>query len=613
MTKRQPRPPSVPPAPPSDPPGRPGHPLRDLIAWVHQEPEKLLEVFPSLSLDDQTNLFLLASGDLRRELLAVAPRADQLVARLPVQEAYLSLKEIGYADALPLLARLTPEQIRYWIDLDTWRQEEFLPEAFLFCFQVMHACGQDRLARWLETVDPEPIVLSLVRYGFVSKLDIFKDAVEEESDLPPYVTFDGYYRYHCTDDAARPHLEAALRILFARDPNRYAMMLESAVQDVPSEVQEEALRFRNGRLADRGIPSFEEAMQIYLPLPDEAFHDLVRTVPPDRARQEPFGALYPVRWLSADSFLRAVLRTLAGRPEADAIRMELASLGNRVVVADGMEVNNPQFLKAGLRKVSGILTIGLEHLAGRDATRAAGWILKCWLIFLFRLGYTRVHQLAQRSEPIFRGTRFRWANRNLCLAGPPFEETLWALSRPRPLFFQGTDPESFLGFRDFQSLEDIRATEQRLEAAAALGDFFDRRDLPPERIKEICLEGGLGDRLESIQWAAVLHTIRAAEMLDGAEAFRLLAPTEIPAFLRQAFSGRPGRAGRSLDPGYTRSLLAWVRADTRLTSPEAGRILEEWIRAGTQALEQELGGLDPERAPDPRFIQSLCVRPASSP
>jgi hypothetical protein len=587
--------------------------LRDLIAWVQHEPAKLLEIFPSLCFEDQMSLFILSSGDLRRELLMASTHADRLVAQLPVQEAYITLKEIGYADALPLLTYMTPEQIQYWTDIEIWEKEDFLPGTFLFFFQIMQQCGQEKLAQWLETIDPEPIVLAIISCGTVSKLDIFKDPVEEESDLPPYTTYDGYFRYHCMDEKAQPYIEEALRILSTRDPARYGMLLESAYRDVPSEVHEEALRFRNGRLSDRGIPTFDDALEIYRPLTDEAFRHLVKTVPTTRESRESFSALYPVRWLSPDSFLRNTLRRLGGRPEADAIRMELAALGNKLVVADGLEINNPQLVKAGLQKVAGYLTIGLESLAGRDEEKAADWIMKCWLIFLFRLGYSQVHRLAERAAPLFRNTRFRWAGHTLSFAGPPFEETLWALSRPRPLFFEGQSPENFLGFRDFQSLADVRVMEQRLEASAALFDFFSRRELTPDKVKLICLEGGLGDRLDMIQWPSILQTIRATEMLTGKEGFRLLLPGELPDFIQKAFTGEAGRGTRKIDPAYTDSLLRWVRSETRLSDPAVNRILEDWVRAGSRGLEEELGGLASGQVPDPRFIKSLCVRSLPSP
>jgi hypothetical protein len=523
----------------------------------------------------------------------------------------VTLKEIGAPDALPLLAHMTPEQIRYWIDLDTWDTDQFRPGTVLQFLELMQSCGQDRLAEWLLTLDPETIVLVLRAYGEVDKLDIFLDPMEE-SDRPPFVTFDGYYRYYIQDESFRPHLEAMLRILHTRDPERYGMILEAAYQGVSSEIQDEALRYRSGRLTDHGVPAFEDAVEIYRPLAEEEFHRLRQSLAPERECGHPFSVLYPVRWLAPDSLLRRALRSLAGHPEADAVRMELAALGNKVVVADGMEVSNPQYVKAALQKVSGILTLGLDQLGGTDEKAAADRILETWLVWIFRLGYTRIHRLKQRAGPLLDLTRFRWADRFFSLAGTPLEETLWGLTRPRPLFFEGAGPDILFGFREFQRAEDIRSAGEVLSAVEVLSAFFSGRSLTPEKIKAVCLEGGWGDRADLIRWSSVLQTLQVCKTLSGSETFRLLSPEELRAFLGTAFSREPA-GSRRLDPAYTLSVVRAVLSETEVTAAPVVRILEDWIRAGCRQMEEELGGLDPDRVPDPRFVQSVCVRHPASP
>jgi len=581
--------------------------IRERIARLQENPANLLKEYPHLPFPEQMQLFLFAPAELRRELLLVSSHAKQLVSHLPVQEAYLTLKEIGASDAIPLLAHMTPEQILYWNDLDTWDKDDFRPETLIRLLELMQQCGQDRLAEWVGTLDPETLVLLLCAFGQVTKLDIFQEPAEED-DLPPYQSVDGYYRYHFLDDRVRPHIEAILRILHARDPQRYGMILESAYQDMPSEVQEEALRFRNGRLSDQGIPDFEESMEIYRPLSDDDFQFRLQTVPPRSENREPFSVVYPVRWLPPDSMLRKALRSLAGQPEADTLRMELASLGNKVVVADGMEANNPHYVKAALQKVSGYLTIGLEHLGCRDEKAAASWMRKSWLIFLFRLGYSRVHRLRETAVSLLDRTQFRWAGRALSLAGPPFEETLWGLTRPRPLFFQGDHPDTFLGFRDFQCMEDIRTAEHRLTAIALLAGFFSGRDLSPEAIKVTCLEGGWGDRADLIRWSSVLQTLRVNQLIADSEAFRLLHPEEVRRFMEAFFQDDPDGSGRRVDPAYTSGIIRWVEHETGGAGSPANRILTEWIRSCIHQLEQELGGLKPDQVPDPRYVESLCLR-----
>ena len=595
------------PAPVNDSEVEPTREPRDAISPLMQDPVTLLASFPGLPLPEQVNLFLLAPAELRREFLLSSTDPGGLISHLSVQEAYMTLKEIGYPDAAPLLAHMTPAQLRFWTDLDTWDKEDFRPETLLHFLELLHACGQDRLALWVAMIDPEPLVLALRAFGMVTKFDIFKDPMEEQDDLPPFETFDGYYRYHCLDEAALPHMKTLLRILHTETPERYGMIMESAYQDLPPEVQDEALRFRNARLADRGVPCFEEALGIYRPLTEEAFRLIVQSLPLAREDTGPGSVVFPMRWLPQGGLVRKALRSLASRPEADALRMELASLGNRVVVADGMDAGNPECMKAALQKVSSYLTIGLEHLGCRNERAAASRILESRLMLLFRLGYTQVHRLQETARPLLDRTRFRWAGQLFCLAGTPFEEILRGLSRPRPLFYEGIHPGNFLGFREFQSLQDIRTSEHRLSAVRHLFDFFSRRDLSPDAIKITCLEGGWGDRADCIGWMPVLQTLRVNGLLRGSEAFRLLLPEEVREFARRCFLEARDAGGRTLDPAYTPKLVGWILGQMGVVPPPVRQILEDYISAGAERLEEELGGLGPDTIPDPRFVQALCM------
>ena len=67
--------------------------------------------------------------------------------------------------------------------------------------------------------------------------------------------------------------------------------------------------------------------------------------------------------------------------------MELATIGNKVLIADGQEVKNLESLKGALHKVSGFLSIALEFLSDNDILQSASWLTRTWGHFLFRFGY----------------------------------------------------------------------------------------------------------------------------------------------------------------------------------------------------------------------------------
>jgi len=573
---------------------------------IETEPEKLVELFPSLAPDEQLGLLLFSPGELRQELLRTTPIAEQLVSLLPVQEAHLTLREIGLPDATFFLSLLTREQLQYVSDLETWKKDLFNPPDFVKYLEIIKQCGEGRLSEWLCTLDPETLVLVLKAYGEVTKVDIFKDEVEEATTRP-YISFDGYYRFHPIGTESLSFFETALRLIHSHSPSRYGMIMESAYQDMTAEVEEQAKQFRNGRLCDRGIPVFDEAMEIYRPLKDEQVTRFGADSPPVHRGTTDASPLYPVRWLPADSFLRETLLALSNRPETDGIRLELASLANKVLVADGLEVKNPEVLKHALRKASGFLTIGLESLSGRDVKRSADWMMRTWILLLFRLGYTHIHRLVRRATRLRDRSGFRWIDRYQCLADTPYEETLRGLFMTRPMFFDGVTESNWLGFREFNDLRDVHVTSDRLDAVEALSGIFQDLNLPPETIKDTCLEGGFGDLMDTVKWSKVLHTLWVQRTLTGRTAFTPLSLPEVTQFLRSSFLSEPEGSSRKLEPGYTQELIHWVSGHVPDPDHTLREHLKRWILEGTDQMEQELGALSPDLPPDPRAISCLCL------
>jgi len=288
--------------------------------------------------------------------------------------------------------------------------------------------------------------------------------------------------------------------------------------------------------------------------------------------------------------------------------MEMATLANKVLVADGLEVKDPEVLKYALRKAAGYMTLGLESLTGGDVKRSAEWLKQNWVHLLFRLGYTRVHQLTFRANRLRKGSGFRWIDRYHFLADPPLEETLRGLLLRRPLFFEGVTETNWLGFREFGCLHDARTTSDRLDLVETLSRIFLRLSLPPDRIKHICLEGGLGDLIDTIKWSQILNTLWACRILTGRAEFRLLSLPETRRFLQIALASQKDRSSRTFGPGYAQDLTRWLQGHDFALQDKDLTHLHDWILACADRMEQELGTLRPDQVPDPRTISCLCIR-----
>ncbi len=581
--------------------------LRDILGRLEIEPDKLIKIFPTLSFSEQLGLLLLTSGLARKKLILSSPYAKQLTQMLPEQEIYISLKEVGFADALPIFSLLSPEQIQYLNDLEVWEKDDFNAPHSLELFKIILQCGEEKSAEWLKTVDPEILVLTLQEYGWVTKFDVTNEEMDE-ADQPPHFSFDGFYRFHPREDKFRPILESIVRILQDRHPDQYGMIMESVYQDSHAEIQEEALRFRSSRLSEKGIPDFDHACEIYIPLSDEQFQKTAVEIPAAEKTKQLPTALYPLRWLPADSLLHRALRTLTDHPETDRIRLELATIGNKILVADGMEPKDLEALKYSLKKSAGFLSIALEYLTGNNTEQAASWLTKTWMHFLFRLGYNQIYKLVKKAHSLQNKTRFKWIDKYLYLADSPLEETMRGLLRSRPLFYEGQNEKDSFGFREFRDMKDIGITAERLAVIEALANLFiEDLSLPPERIKTICQAGGLADQLDIIKWSQILQTIWAQQTLTGEPKFQILSSADVQAFLKIAFEVDSDGGSKTLSPHFRQTLTNWTLERMDTLNPSTQKFIEGEIIYSTSQLEEELAGIDSDQPVDGRFIKGLCV------
>ncbi len=581
--------------------------LAQHLRWIARDHKKLLDHFPQLSFTDQLGILLFTSGTLRQELIIASPHAETLVRALPEPEVYVTLKEIGIPDAHPLLSLMTPAQIQYVADLEVWKKGTLEPARVIDFLEHLYACGEDTFARWIETTDPELIVRILHEYGSVDKFDMFKDPTEQTETYYSGISYDGYYFFYPKVEALRPLFDALLRITSTRNPSLYATLLESAYQDLSTEVEEEAAKYRNARLAEKGIPPFDEACEIYRYLSDEEFFSCALTVPSPDPHAIPSPLLYPVRWLSKDSMIREVMRVLEDGPHVDRIRFELASLANKVVIADGLDVTSVEVLKAALGKVAGYIGIALSYLSGGNTKDAAAWMARTWAHFLFRLGYSQIVKLVRRARRLAPSVSFRWIDRTIYLLDTPMEEILRGLLRARPLFFEGQHSENFLGYRDFASLQDVTHVEHCLTGIERLESYFSNvLLLPPEVIKTHCLEAGMAEVLDEVKWTKVLATLWVYWVLYGSSVFRPLHAEEVRTFRQTVAASRPGALVQTTQ---SRSFLTWLERSIPegCDKERTKQVIVQAFQRAVRDLEEDLQGLDVAMPIDHRFVKSLCI------
>ena len=370
-----------------------------------------------------------AHGRKRLDVVLDARDPQALVRALPADELYFTIREIGLADAAPLIQLASAAQFRTFLDLDAWTGDRLDPAKALPWLRAARAGAQlepkaeARWARKLAGLDREVLYLLLRTSLRVHDL---------EQDPDPELHADRFLRTpegkfvveFLVDGTEYLAVRGVLDDLYAEDPFQATRLLSAIRWDLPSELEESALRWRTGRLADLGYPSREEALSWFARPP--------RTPAP----AAPGAPARPPGFLLATLARGSLLdRALAALPDADraAVEAQVIAAANAVLVADAVDPTDVDAVREAFQAARSLLDLGLEALAGADDARAAAALSETPVKRVFQEGFGRILALRWRAERI------------LERAGgadgfpSPLQEALRALASRRPRYFPGLE------------------------------------------------------------------------------------------------------------------------------------------------------------------------------
>lgn len=416
------------------------------------------EHFAALSLPDQVAELPRVPAKTRQELILASGQSLDLVRSLSSETLFYTLKEIGLTDAMELLALASPEQLRDLMDLDCWRKDRLDDKRLITWLMFLDEAGSGKLAEWALRADVELLVWLVKRHFEVVR----KADVEEDPDFNQsrYFTFDEQYLLRFIGDE-EPILHLLLERLRVLDYRFYTDILEHSLFELEAPLEEEALRWRTARLADRGYPDFEEAREIF------------RAVPPHTVRPEQYrrAGLRPLRFADTEAVIppnHALLlvsepesffsRALAGAAldGLEQLSVELAYLTNHVVMAEACDTGELSEVRRCAELVHDVLNIGLEYAAHGEETEASRLVHETQLQPFFQIGWSLViglyHQAASLDAVLQKEAGADWQS----YVDTPFRETYTGARRRRPVFFQGLETPGEILCRRFRNLADIQ-------------------------------------------------------------------------------------------------------------------------------------------------------------
>ena len=414
---------------------------------------------------------LLASADLAAAVAALEPL-----------EAYYIVREIGLDQALPILLELTPEQLEACVDLDCWSRSDFAVDSLDEWLTAFALADPETLARAFSSLDYVVQLLFLAQTVTVYDPDTDQVPPEDEgSDTPRATTPDGFYLLDLkTDLALKTHPFNLLDALYQYDPLAAHRLLSDVRVDLPTQIEEEALRFRNGRMQDIGFVPPEEAAVLFsrpavrqpLPRPQRPIDSALTRLPSVYAG--------PLR---ETTLLQQALSLITDQERLSSLEQEIVWAINSAIIAYGEKTRDVKQITDIAERVRDTVSLGLESLLaeqeeggpldGAAAAVNAADLLEVWCITdLFRHGFAATLGLHQEALQALSEPRFR-AWYELTEANQSDESTdrlerafVTALLGRHPLR-SGFDPAKAEDVKAFASLADIDVAHVRLKRLVA--------------------------------------------------------------------------------------------------------------------------------------------------
>lgn len=518
---------------------------------------------------------LVRSSAQRGGLKAMLERddADEAIRALSPLESYYSIKDVGPSDALPYLHVITKEQITALIDMEVWNRDRFEVEDLLIWLEAFRETGLERLQLASRCMDPETLAL-LFRRRLMIALIIEEDiedppdwVANPSPDIEPIIrTPDNRFFIaarsldeiaelegdgeNLDEEERKAVLELVDDLYRDEDFEFISSILRMAEAGLSSDFEEYSYRFRNARLEDLGFPPINRALEIFTAV------DVDEVLASEMTQERDSGELrLPALHVAAvsEGFFVELMQSVTDPILMRAIEAELVPLGNAVLVAERVEMNNLEGVADCLKLVRHYLELGLSAPSSESLQSASGIevatrrLAEHDLKTLFRVGYTIAIKLKTRMRVIDRAL--------LCESEL---ELFDAASARRPVILDRFALEELLMAWD---------AARNIDVSVLSGDV-----LPPPEEQTLQL---------------LVMSLAARILLEDVDELKAFSPSELQRLAQKART------------------MAFDTADIDQTVKQFEGVWQERVRVGLSELAIELAPLAGAKRIDPRFVSGL--------
>ena len=421
---------------------------------------------PSLSSD------VLVRADHVMNQIAKLPddEARSFVASLPSEDLLLLMRSLSHTDLLVLADYANDEQMARILDIDAWGREGFLVPRFAEWVGTLKEVSSDRLVRFLAEADPELPTLALLKSGrVVPKVEFDEGDAEfdEEREQDMVSPDQQFVLIFDRDDPVADTVRVLLDHLYAADFDKARMILQAARWELSSELEETLRRFRDARLEEMGVPDLDTARGVFAPLPkndEQRFTSAASRIEVSmRAGRMTDVSLVPFREHAGHDLEGVVSRLKVKQRER--FYQAILYVANKVVVASGGSVGEPDRVREAMAMVAGHLRIALDLFGGDVAPETL--LATVYPERLFRAAHTRILNLRKRARAVMDSLGDPRAYE---LFDAPFSDFLSRLLLEQPRFVRTGVVR--VDEREFYSMADIDEASEVLNVLEVWARFY---------------------------------------------------------------------------------------------------------------------------------------------
>jgi len=582
----------------------------DLAEFKNISAEKLLKLpqnsaeklFNSLSTNKKAELVITAPFKDRIDLILMSDDSKALVQALPEEEIYWTIKERGRTDSLSIISRTSHEQFQYLIDVDCWNRDEIDFSNIAEWYTLLGKCNEIKVVEWFEKADERFLISTLKRFMGISKIESETDILEEYEDMPND-TFDGVYYFQFVDEESKMVLMPLLNVLYKYDSSLFYSLAEGILYDFTAESDEEAFRWRQIRISEKGFPEIDEALEIYQFVSDREINLLKQKFnnTSELNKESKTSIRYLLALENAPSFFSSAIKHINDDNALYDIQKKIINLANKLIMADCLEIRELDDQKKAIEMVEGYINIGLEIISEEDMPKAADVLASVHPLELFRIGYSSGLKLKNRLKELI----LKHGEQILSFTDVPCSEVISGLLEKRPKYFEGLNEKDSITLRDFKNVSEIKHTDDAVDGLIFSNKLlFDCFEFDYQY-----LTGAFQDKVQnnsgSMTYISLFNTMLVNNICKGSSDLEPLTGEDVVSFIKTAFDNKIGII--SFKKGFKNEVFDWIK---NRFNPEDQDIsfLERFVEQALEQLKEDLNSFSVNDTIDSRYISALLLK-----